>query len=228
MDISVWNETFQRFIPNFIISLSVYLSLWENPNDWAFIENTRGGYITVIRLVPQTGLATLRWSIWRFDVCLSCLDYNMCLIQTYNTHLTLYRALWYYKLSMRPLRTLCTLFIDALWLWSRWLCSQCCWCFYFWSYKTDYIIHLSLVFILVIVSVVLLCCDKPIWCQQCFYLFYFSCNKKAFSCSIFLDSTFDNVLPPQRNSFLTTEALERTTADPFANFFLIIQWNIMI
>ena len=38
-----------------------------------------------------------------------------------------------------------------------------------------------------------LCCDKPIWCQQCFYLFYFYCNKNAFSCNIFLKSSFSKV-----------------------------------
>lgn len=68
--------------------------------------------------------------------------------------------LWFYKLSVEPSWTLCILFRDALWLWSCWLCSRSCWCFSFWSDKTDYIIILhslclSLGFILVIVSVVL-------------------------------------------------------------------------
>lgn len=70
----------------------------------------------------------------------------MCLIQTFSTHLTLYRALWYHKLSMRPSWTLCTLFIDALWLWSRWLCSQCSWCFLYGPTRLIILSHLSLSF----------------------------------------------------------------------------------
>lgn len=39
---------------------------------------------------------------------------------------------------MTPSWTLCTLFIDALWLW---LCSQCCWCFSFFLVWHDWLYY---------------------------------------------------------------------------------------
>lgn len=151
-------------------------------------------------------------------VCLVSVIISVSLRHTVPTWL----CIEFYKLSMKPSWTLCTLFIDALWLWSCWLCSQCCWCFLSGRMRLiilSHILFLSSFHIVFFVSVVLLCCDKPIWCQQCFYLFYFSCNKKVFSCSIFLDSTFYNVSPLWKNNFLSTEAVEGKTAEVFWQLF---------
>lgn len=81
----IWNKTLQIHSLNLwvsfsICSVNVYLSLWETPSDWECLEHS--GVLT-----------TVKWSLWGFDVCLSCLVSSLCLIQTYSAHLTLYGVL---------------------------------------------------------------------------------------------------------------------------------------
>lgn len=184
----IWNKTLQIHSLNFwvrfsICTVNVYLSLWETPSDWECLEHSGGVKGCESRCLDSLHgqvLATVRWSLWGFDVCLSCVSFLLSV--SFRHTVPTWLCMEFYKVSVKPSWTLCTLFIDALWLWSCWLCSQ--WLYYLIFFFS---IYFSFGFI---VSVVLLCCDKPIWCQQCFYLFYFSCNKKkSFSCSVFMDST---------------------------------------
>lgn len=101
------------------------------------------------------------------------------------------------KLSREPSWTLCTLFIDALWLWSCWLWSQSCSACFSFAVVQDLLYYLifflSLVFCMWVL--VLLCCDKPIDANYAFVFYISLVIKKSFSCSIFLCSTFCNVSP---------------------------------
>lgn len=123
----------------------------------------------VIENVWSTRGYKRRWNEVFEDLTCVCLV-SFLLSVSFRHTVPTWLCMEFYKLSMKPSWTLCTLFIDALWLWSCWLCSQ-------WLYYLIFFFSLYFSFGF-IVSVVLLCCDKPIWCQQCFYLFYFSCNKK--------------------------------------------------
>lgn len=97
-----------------IRALSVYSSLWDEPNNWESLQ-----------FVLYPSQVWLRWDKVKDLMCvLSWLQYvshsdihPTCLCKDlYNS---VREASW----------TLCILFIDALWLWSCWLCSQSCWCF---------------------------------------------------------------------------------------------------
>lgn len=120
-------------------------------------------------------------TIWRVSV-LSCLILCVSFRHTVPTWL----CIEFYKLSMKPSWTLCTLFIDALWLWSCWLCSQCCWCFI--SGRTRLII-LSHILSVSSFHIVFLC----LWCFCAVISLYDANNAFIFSISLVIKKFFHAV-----------------------------------